>query len=266
MKVFKKNRPPKALIDFQKKINDPNNFKPNDTFEALKSDEITNIAVQNALAQEQGYLCCYCMGEIKTYKDSKERKRVKIEIEHYKPKSIFNGTKNDPNKNKLLCDNKSKKRTDLRIKYTNLLGACGITGQCGNTKGDIELCYIPNPSQTKQQQFPVFSYNMKGKIRPSDKYDPTQKEAIKYELDNIIGLNSANLKSRRRNKWVGIRNTIKRKCKINSLHTGGQKEINYVKGLIDIYSKKRIKDDKFYEYYPCMIHLLKREYKKELSI
>lgn len=260
MKAFKKNRPPKALVEFQKKIDDPQNHTPVDTYDALKNDEVVNLGVQLSLAQEQGFLCCYCMRKLETYEDAYDRVRVKIEIEHYKPKSIFNGTKNLPSKNKLLCDRKSKKRADLRIKYSNLLGACRTEGQCGNTKGDIELCHIPNPSQTKKSQFPSFAYNMKGKIRVADKYDDRTKEAITNELETVLCLNNEDMKSRRVNSWVGIKRKIRNHCKIKRLHRGGQKEINYVRELLELYGNMN-SEGKYFEYYPFIIHLLKREYK-----
>ena len=65
MRHIKSNHEPKELIDFKK-----NGSK---TFNALKNDKNANKAVQLSLAEETGYVCCYCMQKIK---ESKDKKRV----------------------------------------------------------------------------------------------------------------------------------------------------------------------------------------------
>lgn len=262
MKSIHKNRTVKILIAFEAKLAESQNPASINTFEALKNDAETLIPLQLSIAKEQGFVCCYCLSPLKTYVDSQNRQRVQLEIEHYKPKSIFNGKKNSRTKKHLLCDKKVQKRDDLRIEYSNLLGACQTPNQCGNQKRDKELCYIPNPATTKTRDFPKFGYNMKGKIR-SLEIDEAKKTTIQNELEDVLGLNNTELKIRRTNRWVGIQRKIKSQFKIKQLHTGGKKEIEYVKDLIQIYTN-RDKDNRYFEFYDCIIHLLKREYKDSL--
>lgn len=265
MKPIKKQRPePKELTKFRQIVNLPENeFQKENIWNTFKGDESALLPTQWSVAKEQGFVCCYCQKELETYIDSYKRKRVEVELEHYKPKSIYDGSVNSEEKAKLLCDKAQKEREDLRINYQNLLGACGSSGHCGNKKSDTELCFIPNPGKSTEKDFPVFCYNMKGKMRPSDDYDDEKKEALTQELNDVLNLNDENLKKLRVSYWVALKNKIKRECKIEMLHSGKQKEERYVKELMEELSQKN-KEGKFHIFYDCLLHLLKSEYKNRL--
>jgi|GEM_PF-2800591 hypothetical protein len=260
MRSFNKNHEPAELLAFKEKLKKAE-FPPANTFEALKDDEDALIPTQLSLADELGWVCVYCQSALKEYTNNQNRKRVIIEIEHYKPKSIFKGVINASDKNDLLCDKSKKFRADLRIEYANLLGACGQNGHCGNAKRDMEFYHIPNPATTRNRDFPIFSYNFKGKIRYKIKDDDDDTIDIDWELKNILNLNHSRLKDKRTGVWKGIRTKILTNCKIKKLKNGGNKEVQLVKDLIEMYENK---NGKFYQYYDCAIHLLKREYKDYL--
>lgn len=262
MKSIQKNRKPSELATFEAELKKSVNYASIDTFQALKDDINALIPVQLSLAEEQGYVCCYCLAALKDYEDAHNRERVYIEIEHYKPKSIFNGKKKNALRSRLPAGGKEKKQTDLRIEYTNLLGACQTSNQCGNQKGDTELCYIPNPATTKTKEFPKFGYNFKGKIRSLDSSEE-RKTTIQKELEDVLGLNNADIRKRRLNRWVGIQRKIKSELKIKALHTGGKREIAYAKELIGIYANRN-SNNRYFEFYDCMVYLLQREYKNWL--
>lgn len=265
MRPIQKKFPPKELLDFYKHLNTlPSKEEdyPNSTFDYLKDDEKTVQVVQLSIAEEQGFICCYCMERLKTYEDSYKRKRVKIEIEHYKPKSIFDGHVNPSDKANLLCDQAEKLRADLRIDYKNLLGACGQNHHCGNAKGDWELCHIPNPAMVKAKDFIKIGYNFKGKIR-SLALDEEKRENVHQELEMRLQLNHQTLKRKRQGAWNGIRNYIKAKLKIRELHQGGAREIRLAKDLIIKYSS-RDKYNRLLPYCDFIVYLLRREYKGKL--
>lgn len=84
--------------------------------------------LRNAILEEQGYLCCYCMQRIRIKEG--ELLEHKMKIEHWKPQSLYD---------------------HLQLDYKNLFGAClGNKGQpkhlehCDTKKGD-ELITI-NPT------------------------------------------------------------------------------------------------------------------------
>jgi hypothetical protein len=114
-----------------------------DTYKLLTSDSNRNCDIRIALADEQGWVCCYCLCRLPekefAYKKMVTEETVpkisaEMNIEHYKPKSLFKGK----NIAELLAENKENpanflspatyarldKLEDLRTDWDNLLGAC----------------------------------------------------------------------------------------------------------------------------------------------
>lgn len=269
MRSFTKYGEPKVLKDFR------NALKENvDPFQTLKGDDkdieaqeatlyeseikarkAALYVVQSTLASETGFVCCYCQKTLETRTDEHKRFRVDVEIEHFKPKSIFKS-----NIGQIEVCGKMEKNQDLRIDYNNLLATCQTSGRCGNLKGDTILCQIPNPATTKIKDFPKFRYSLQnGKIQP-----PRNRPELKAELENVLGLNQEDLYKSRWKTWLAVRNTIKKQFGITKLHTGGNKEIDYVKDLIKKYENRK-DNSHFYQFYDCIVYLLKLEYKKSLG-
>lgn len=106
--------------------------------------------IQKFLAQEQGFICCYCNQEIPENTDDGS---IAMKIEHYKPESLFKGV---TIRHAKLCDDTLAFRDDFRIDYNNLLCACKDTKHCdddGYGKGQWELCAVPNPSAIPARDF-----------------------------------------------------------------------------------------------------------------
>lgn len=104
------------------------------------------------LAQETGFLCCYCMQRIGFFEDTLSL--PKIQVEHFKPKSVHNG---------------NEEKEDLRLEYNNLLACClgnndlkkGDEKHCGALKGNVELS-LPNPAT---REFIDFQTRLNYKLR-----------------------------------------------------------------------------------------------------
>jgi hypothetical protein len=268
MRNFTKYGEPQVLKDFRNAL-----IGDKDPFETLKADDkdveaqdatlyepeikarkAALLEVQNTLASETGFVCCYCQKTLETRIDKYDRNRVIVEIEHFKPKSIFKS-----NVGQVEVCGKLENNQDLRIDYNNLLATCQTSGRCGNLKDDTILCHIPNPATTKTKDFPKFRYSLQnGKIQP-----PRNHPELKNELETVLGLNQENLYKNRLKTWLGVRGTIKKQVKISKLHTGGNNEIDYVKTLISKYDNRKT-NGHFHQFYDCIVYLLRLEYRKEL--
>lgn len=144
-KIDKSHQEPPCLTSY--KQNQSNHDYKKFTNDARACFEDLRIA----LLKESGFLCCYCMQRI-AIKDT-DIQLEKMVVEHFKPKSIYNG-QNNP--------------TDLRLNYKNLLSAClgnkdsEAINHCDASKDDGELSIIPNPST---DEFLVFMQTLSYKIR-----------------------------------------------------------------------------------------------------
>ena len=213
--IKKKAREPKELTKFKERIqNGEVNHK--DTFEALRDDNFgTFQAIQRILAEEQGFVCAYCLGELLEEKDKNGNTRIKMKVEHFKPKSIYNGKINTLSQTKKLCDKTERKREDLRIDYSNLFAVClgrskkeeilyGLPSNekkdkgdthCDtppNGKDDIELCFIPNPAKGKPKNFNL-------KLRYTGNLSIVSDDTnIDKELKEVLNLNEQHLRQRRK--------------------------------------------------------------------
>jgi uncharacterized protein (TIGR02646 family) len=153
--------------------------------------------LQEALAKEQGYVCCYCMQAIPRGINNE----LVMRIEHFKPQSIFNHT-NPP---------------DLTVNYSNLLAACENTQEKGNShlhhcdvsKGNIVAQHLQNPALGDNKIW----YSNSGAIYSHD-------DGIKAEIGGIeskkgevfdaglLNLNEQTIKAQRKNAWVKVREQL----------------------------------------------------------
>ncbi len=240
MRHIKKEQEPKEFKQLKKLDKDAN-------FATLKNDKNANFAVKFALAKETGFVCCYCMQEIKN-----DSNHIVVQIEHFKPKD----------KNKF---------PELQLEYSNLLACCfgnqdGENQHCGAKKENEELKYIPNSKLLKAKDFNLkikYSYTS-GKISSSDK-------DIDNELNEILGLNEQNLKNKRKGKWKEISKKLVEASGRQKDWNKSKKAINLAEKLIERYNKKRRGENtqgkqvyKHYPFYDFVVYSLKKRFKNEL--
>jgi len=242
MIAIKSKKQPKKLIEFKKILFDyekENNKKVANTFDYLKDDKITTLAVQKSLAAEQGFICCYCMSEIKIDENSETSER--IQIEHFMPKSVYNGNNGT---------------VDLRIEYSNFLGGCLNNKTCGSAKKDYEFQYITNPKTTKNFNLQIKYIENTGKIKSLN-------EDINFELNDKLNLNDDSLREKRKS----CLNAIYKRLKEISKSEDWQKDkdaILEVNKIINSYSKKD-KNGKYKPHFDFIITILKSKFKSELE-
>jgi len=247
IRIKKKKTEPKELTDFKEKLNEYEVYSKN-PFNELKNNKEVNLAVQNSLAIEQGFICCYCMQSL-IIENTNE---LKIQIEHFKPKSVYNGKNGNE---------------DLRIEYSNLLGACLpekklnssiLTNHCGQKKDKKELKFIPNPATSSERKFNLelqFVENS-GKIK-------SKNQDIDKELNDILNLNDDNLRENRKARL----NIILKEIKKHSKTDDWQKEkevINYVKRLLENLPRKD-KQGKYVPFHNFIIFCLNKKFRLELG-
>ncbi|MDP3914316.1 MAG: TIGR02646 family protein [Bacteroidota bacterium] len=141
-----------------------------------------NSELRQQLLEEQGYICCYCMKRIP------EKDWPHSKIEHVKSQ---------------------KKHLELQLNYRNLLIACTgnengtkIMRSCDTSKGEKDLSF--NPSDNAHNIEPLIKYLSNGEIRSID-------PAIDNELDNILHLNTKDLRDTRAGYYKMFDDKIKQK-------------------------------------------------------
>lgn len=192
-RIIKNSSEPTALKQYRS--------TPGADYENMPTD-VKDI-IRNALYQEQGGICCYCMKQITLdYGNTK--------IEHFKPRNIYNGKDGKEN---------------LKLNYNNLLLACkgeemdsynNKVSCCDSKKGDSELLFV-NPLNNDIES--KFYYTRSGEITSHD-------ENIKNEIKNILNLNNQTLKNLRKKVYEYIKHKInkaelQKKCSLgflNNLH------------------------------------------------
>jgi len=205
--INKRKTSAKIFQPFQKELAKPNALIPEDTYDNFKNFNSGKDfkKLQNSLAQEQGYVCAYCLGTLfKLDKDGNQL--LSMKVEHFYPQSIFNGKVNTLEQTKNLCNDEQIKRDDLRINYFNLLAVCqGKSGEgeshCDTPpygKGNKELCDIPNPSAGSIKSFDL-------KIKYTRNFSILSMDSnIDKELNEVLNLNEGDLRRRRKRQWDGI--------------------------------------------------------------
>ena len=129
-----------------------------------------------ALVREQRGLCCYCMGSIS--------ESGPMKIEHWRSQS---------------------KHPERQLEYANLLGACrGNEGlprleHCDTSKKNHDLSRNPaNPEHAVER---IIRYQGDGKIVSTD-------PQFDLELNSVLNLNLAFLKSQRRSEVDALKKTL----------------------------------------------------------
>lgn len=253
--------------------------KDADTFGQL--DRMADGLLPHSLAEEQGFICCYCMSEIKakTYKDSQTgeikeilgqdgKVRLAMKIEHFKPQSIYDGGKHASN-----CDQNDKKRQDLRTDYKNLLCACeGCSNSdlhCDTHKGNAELCHLPNPASLKDKAFrqkTQFTYNKNGKMASHQadlnrEIGGEQQEDGNYHL-GVLNLNCEALRIARKTAWKTVSSRITRKLGYSDWNNHYTHALELAKQEHALFQKRKKADNKFFPYCEAVVYLLEKRFKE----
>ncbi len=134
--------------------------------------------LRKALLEEQGYICCYCMGRIK------DPTSEFMKIEHWKPQD--------------LC----KSLEDLD--YSNLLAAClgksGTVRHCDTKKHETPISIHPADPQRNCED--LINYTANGIIK-------SQNPDIQKDIDVTLNLNAQTLRDNRVNALKRMLKLIK---------------------------------------------------------
>ncbi len=145
--IFKQGHPPK-LGEYKSKATKAQ-LEGDSAYDSLPSNVKDDIRLH--LANEQHYLCAYCMRRIEAAHD-------KMKIEHFDSQELH-----------------PKKSLD----YTNMLGVCygtikGTTGTaseqtCDTKRGSQPMAYNPSQS-THHAAFNAITYSRSGELLPDEKH------------------------------------------------------------------------------------------------
>ena len=275
-------------------------------------DKIAGNVLPYSLAQEQGFICCYCMREFKVKKDFEgktiysddlvDRKQTEcyyIVVEHFKPQSIYNGSKTES-----TCDGKNRKRKDLRIDYNNLLASCEgcierektqeetekkmgrqfISGRentfCDNHKGDNELCALPNPSdREKFNRVSSLVFKSNGVISSKNKevnyeiggekdeivHSPEGKTKTLFK-EGVLNLNYEKLIEGRAAAWKWVEDRITRELGNNIDWNSVRKQALIIANKYHKMFSNRQSNGKHYEYCKAITYILERRFRELRTI
>lgn len=260
MRKIQKTHSPKELQVFNKK-------NPNASYEDLcdytiidKEDnsnptQLKNI-LQEALAKEQGYICCYCLQSIRN------EGALEMVIEHFKPKGIHDGNNG---------------QLDLRTDYSNLLAACSKkknkdgkkekgTGHCDVYKAEKEFQYLNNPSGTSfKDQKRNFHYNVRGKVFCKDENLNKEIGGILKEDDKveegIINLNHPHLINKRIGVWNSISRKFKKAAKTERWEQKRKELLPLARELRNEYENPK-KDKSLHPFCEMVVHLLEKKFRE----
>ena len=214
MKHIDKGKEPSSLITHRKQQNADYGNLPT---KAKKE-------IREALLQEQGFVCCYCMQRIQ--EDT-------MKIEHWKP----------------------QRHAHSQLDYHNLLAACdGNEGaerkeqHCDTHKGEFEISINPADNVKNCEHF--VEYRKNGTIY-------SKNHVIDEELNVILNLNVETLKENRATIIDQVKNEITRVKGKNASWP-----IRYVKKIIRKYENKI--DEKYIPYCQVVIYFLKKRFAHEL--
>lgn len=251
--IDKQKYEPKELTEFKEKLaeeREKEGLIHENPFNLLKDDALVNPAVQIALAKEQGYICCYCMGKIPIKEGEKERPVGRIE--HFKPKSVYNGKDNKP---------------DLRIEYSNLFLACeNENNHCDIKKRKEELCeaFILIGKKKEVTRNLAITYSPKGVIH-SKQEEINQDIGGELKEDNSgdyqeghLNLNCIRLIRSRVGAWKAISRDITR---LAGKDWNKPKALQIAKDMHKKYSSRK-KDKKFYPFCEMILYQLEKRFKE----
>ncbi len=202
---------------------------------------------QDALLEEQGHICAYCMRRI-----SLDRKNGKpcIEIEHYLSRKLH---------------------PELSLRWENMIGVCnGDTvseGHCDKAKGknDYKGVFIQgkangkvklnilNPLEINKSE-KIITYSLFGEILPNVKDNELQNRIIE-DVDCILNLNNAKLREYRAEAIDSVKRNLMKK------YPTGNWTIKQVDEEIEIW-KGKDKDGKYKPFCQAAIWWLEKKRSK----
>ena len=195
---IKKNNPPESLSQYKREMIRlyGKELKGKYIFDNYQEKE----KLRKLLAEEQGYICSYCMCRIKL-------EPLKTKIEHVQSRSEF---------------------PERQLDYSNLVICCkGNEGQlpanqhCDTKKGSLSLSFNPsNPDKSIQE---LISYKHDGVISSVN-------SVIDLEIHETLNLNLYRLKKNRESIHKTINSLLNRKPRTR---TPGE-----IKSIIDYYQQK----------------------------
>lgn len=248
-------------------------------------DKRADALLAYSLAEEQGFICCYCMNriEMRFMKDSDEPIRgrktregvdvdasdkaalplFKCKVEHFKPRSIYDGI---------------VKKPDLRIKYENLLCACeGHIGKdlyCDTLKDDTELIHLPNPANTKTKDFQrlyQLRYTENGRVKSDhagvneeiggeEDISKANTNIVSYKT-GVLNLNCQTLINLRHITWRTLTAKITKEAGTEKWDENIKKVLPIAQKYHDLYSKKD-EDRKYFPFCASIVYLLEKRFKQ----
>jgi uncharacterized protein (TIGR02646 family) len=175
MKYIQKNlREPQALKEYRETT-------PNATYGGYVD---TEHKLKEALLEEQGYICAYCMGKISNL-ELNENHKPKIEVEHLKPQKKYPHLSLDYSNMLAVCNGLSKP-----YPHNKKIQHCDKT-EDGKANGQVELQKL-NPLN-KSNSEDLLMYDLNGKIKSK-----TNNEIVENDLNTVLNLNNDVLIKHRR--------------------------------------------------------------------
>lgn len=172
----------KNIANEPESLRNSRNDSQNTTYESANFDA---TALKQALLDEQGYLCAYCMGKISL--EFNENHKPKVEVEHLKPREKYPELSLDYNNLIAVCNGLSNAYPEKR-QYHH----CDKTqGNEGKMNGMVELKTL-NPLH-KSSSETLLIYTLNGEIKSiNDNPD------VENDLNVILNLNNETLIKKRR--------------------------------------------------------------------
>jgi len=211
LKKINKGREPLSLRQYRSSVPTSDMEKSN-IYDDYKEKNI----LRKQLLEEQGYVCCYCMGRI-SERNSK--------IEHFKPQSGFR---------------------EEQINYSNLFVACkggeGTKIRCCDTQKDNRSLNEINLLTEIESEI---KYSKDGEIS-SKRTTDRQMSSLTREMNDILNLNSPLLVKNRKQTYDNFKNKLKGKWSKSNLRNAidsyknkqGDKYAPYSEMMVYLLTKK----------------------------
>lgn len=225
MKYIPKNiqrNEPIALKKYRETTENPTYKGFNDNEIDENGKVVKEKPLKNALLQEQGHICAYCMGRISA---------EKMSVEHYI-------SQERPNNSPYTQEFHAAKQLD----YSNMLGVCVNSGiQCDKSRGNAVLSLSP----LEKSHEALLTYTKDGRIVLL-KENPT----IEKDINEILCLNNEILKE---NRKVAIDFVREKKLPQDKQWTKRQIQ----NAIADFYEKD--KDGRYQPYCQAVIFVWEKE-------
>ena len=141
------------LKNINNEPNDLREYRNNTPNPSYIGGNFSSQKLKQALLDEQGYICAYCMKKISL--ELNEKHKPKVEVEHYKPRE--NNKELELNYNNLLavCNG-----SVLSYPEKELYHHCDKTkGEKGKVNGNVELKVINPLRKDKSEDLIVYTLN-----------------------------------------------------------------------------------------------------------